>query len=623
MTKKAKILEYLKIVAPILPAPIYWENVNSVILGGNEPIFKASGAMVHDAYVGKTLYELYPETAEHIKQHNEEVMKTGEILSQEEVISDITTGEIKYFMAIKAPLRDDEGNVIGIVGTSIDITAEKEAERLRLENEAHKVQLQAQENFTKIAAQVAHDIKSPTASLLMLLKSCQDIPEKERIALREATMRIQDIASNLLSHYLQQDSNRAMHNEERESILVSALMLELLAEKKLQYQDLAIKIDDYFSQTGHFAFVKIEPSAFKRMLSNLVNNAVDAFEDNQEGRVVVKLDADEKWVKVSIEDNGKGMRPELVDKIMNNVAVTEGKEGGHGLGLTQVRETLQRNQGELEIESKIGQGTKITLTFPRIKASEWIAEEVKLTPNDIVVILDDDNSIHGAWDAHFEPILENAPAIQLKHFTIGKEALAFINALSADERKKVFLLSDYELLKQDLNGLDVIEKSKLQRSILVTSHYANQSVRKRAEKVGTKILPKLLASEIPIKINKSPANKKQDAKANVKQADIVIVDDDQSFIRNLIMFAFSEQNVDEYYDPQKFLDNLDKYSKNTKICLDNNFGHGMRGIDVAKCLHDQGFTQIYMLSGENFNRAEVPSYLTLIMKDDLDAIKKI
>ncbi len=61
---------------------------------------------------------------------------------------------------------------------------------------------------------------------------------------------------------------------------------------------------------------------------------------------------------------------------MHKTAVTQGKESGHGIGLTQVWETLDHNQGELNVVSELGLGTTITLTFPRIKAPHWIAEEI-------------------------------------------------------------------------------------------------------------------------------------------------------------------------------------------------------------------------------------------------------
>jgi PAS domain S-box-containing protein len=615
-----KILEDLQKIASIVPTPIYWEDVNSVILGVNEHIAKAIGLKTQEECIGKTLYDLYPkEMADHIKKHNEEVIRRGEVLSQEEMIKDITTGQIKYFAAVKAPLRDDEGNIIGIVGTSVEITAQKDAERLRLENEMHKKLAQEQEKFIKIANQVAHDIRSPLASLLMIIKSCTEIPESDRIALREASIGIGDIANHLLSQYQKKENDPTSGIEDRQPILVSAMLLQLLTDKKYQYQDLSIKFDHHFIQEGHFAFIKIEPSSFKRMISNIVNNAVDAFDDN-EGKVNVKLDVNNEWVKVIIEDNGKGMPPELVNKIIGNIAVTAGKKTGHGIGLTQVRETLQRNQGEIAIDSELGKGTTIILTFPRIRAPHWIAEEIKLGKADTVIILDDDNSIHGAWRTHFDPILKKAPNIKLKHFVTGKEALEFIAALPPADKKKVFLLTDYELLKQELNGLHVVAKSQIQRSILVTSHYANQLVREQAAKTGTKILPKQLASEIPIKIDETIQYENE--RDLLKNVDAIIVDDDEKFVRNLVIFVFGGKIVDQYHDPYHFLKNVAKYPKDSKIYLDNNFAvKDLSGIELARQLHEQGYTRLYLLSGENFQSDEIPHYLTVIKKDDIDSIK--
>src|SRR5205085_2145278 len=117
------------------------------------------------------------------------------------------------------------------------------------------------------------------------------------------------------------------------------------------------------------------------------------------------------------------------------------------------------------------------------------------------------------------------------------------------------------LLKQELNGLHVVDQSHTKRSILVTSHYANEQVQKQAAKTNTKILPKQLASEIPIKINTN----KQESQNDEKTIDLVIVDDNQAFANALIMFAFDDKRVDTYQDPHKFLENISKYPKNTKI----------------------------------------------------------
>ena len=620
MDTNSQIITALEIAAPILPTPVYWLSKDGVVLGINEHCLKAIGATPD--IIGKTPYEFYPnEIAKHIIQHNTEVIQTGKILSQEEPIEDITTGEVKYFSSIKAPLHDDQGNIIGIVGSSIDITAEKEAERLKLENEAHKVQLQEQEKFTKIAAQVAHDIKSPTASLLMLLKSCQDIPEKERIALREATMRIQDIANNLLNQYQQQDStNIKITNETPEPMLASGFILQVLAEKKLQYQDSAIKFDYECSQIGHFAFINMEPSAFKRMLSNLINNAVDAC-DPKMGKITLKLEADKDLVNIYIQDNGKGMTQATIAKIMNNISLSEGKANGHGIGLTQVRETLARNQGKMTISSQLGQGTQISLSFPRIKAPSWIAESIQLAPDDIIVILDDDSSIHSAWDAHFEPILAQTPSLKIRHFSDGRETLNFITMLPPEQKQKVFLLSDYELLKQDLNGLDVIEQVQLPRSILVTSHYANKEVRARAAQSHTRILPKLLASEIPINIESVVPVAES---STVPPAEMVVMDDSQMFLELLVTMLSQKRKVEGFLNPHHFLARLAEFPKDTIICFDYDFQlPDIDGLRLAEQLHAEGYTRLYLVSGMSFTKDQIPDYVTLVDKCDLGVLEAL
>lgn len=539
--------------------------------------------------------EQYREDDKYVIATNKKLTRIEDIPLQDRVVISETS---------KTPLIQN-GEVVGVLGIYFDITAEKEAEQLRLENEAHKAELQAQESFTKIAAQVAHDIKSPTASLLMLLKSCQeDIPEKETVALREATMRIQDIANNLLNYYLK-DNKNAEVGQTREPLLASALILELIGEKKLQYQDLSISFKTQFSQNGHFAFINVDASAIKRMLSNLINNSVDACE-NKHGQIYLFIDATNEWVKIIIEDNGKGMGPSLVEKINNRLSVSEGKKNGHGLGLVQVREALQDNIG-----------TKIVLTFPRVKASTWIAEEIRLRPQDNIIIVDDDSSIHNAWDAHFETILDKDLGIQVKHFTVGAEALDFIKSLADEEKDRVVLLSDYELLKQNLNGLDIIEQAGITRSILVTSHYTNQKIRKRTEKIGTRLLPKLLASETPIIIEKSITERS-------KPTELIIIDDNPMFLELFALSFSKRKRVEGFHNPHHFLRYLGDYSKDKIICFDYDFNlSDIDGLKLAEKLHNAGYNKLYMISGMNFSADQLPSYLTLVDKGDMSILDKL
>ncbi|HMT02812.1 MAG TPA: PAS domain-containing sensor histidine kinase [Burkholderiales bacterium] len=487
------VLKALEIVAPILPTPVYWHDVNGVVLGVNEHCLKGMGT-IREEVIGRTPYEFYPkDVAEHILKHNEHVIKTGQILSQEEVINNITTGKLVYALAIKSPLYNDEGKVIGILGTSIDITAEKEAEELK--KQANRIVAKEQEKFREIVGQVNHDIRSPLTSLQILTsKFAYLFPEDERNTFNTAITRIIDIANNMMNYFKPKvEVENEILSEENSPLLVSIELLEILAEKKYEYIKNSIEFRHNFSQRGNFIFVNIDPRAFGRMISNIINNAVDSLEDD-EGIVEVKLNVEDEIVEIVIEDNGKGMLEVIKNKIMNNEAISAGKKDGHGIGLTQVRQVLERSGGELDIESKIGEGTKIILTFPKAATPNWIAESIIIN-NNLIVIVDDDPSIHGAWDSRFKT---NASTIAIKHFEVGEEAISYINNLPEIEKQKVLLLTDYELLKQNINGLDVIKQSNIKNCILVTSHYANTKVRELAAKSNVKILPKALAFDIPV-----------------------------------------------------------------------------------------------------------------------------
>ena len=487
-----------------LPCIVFWKNKDFKYVFCNEITAVDFLKLNSPAeIVGKTDFDFGwdPEIAQWVRQTDEEILRTGKPLLGTEVTVKMRDGRNVNLSGNRMPLFNNNGEVTGIVGISVDITAQKEAEVLKVENEAQKAILQEQEKFKKIANQVAHDIRSPLASMLMILKASDAMPERERVALRTAATRINDIANNLLSSFVKMEdsSHPAPVREEREPMLLSPVILQMLTDKKYQFQDKPVKFEHHFTQAGNFAWIKTQPTAFKCMLSNIINNAVEAFDEN-DGDVTLHLDATAEQVVLVVEDNGKGMRPELVQKIMNHVAVTDGKPDGHGIGLTQVRDTLQNNEGTLAIETREGVGTKMIATFPRVTSENWIADSMQLAEDDIVVILDDDSSIHLAWNTRFDGLVKQFSNLTVRHFEFGQECIDFINGLAPERIGKVFLLTDYELLKQDLNGLDVIHQTPVHRSVLVTSYYADKSIRACASKAGTTILPKQLAYDIPIHI---------------------------------------------------------------------------------------------------------------------------
>lgn len=590
---------------------VYWKNKEGKYLGANQNQAIGFGFNSPAEFIGKTIYEILDDqpSAASIDAIDQRIMAEDKPLVFAERI--MTPFGERFYHSQKSAIHDETGEVIGLLGFAMDIT-----EITQREEEVKK----ERDRLIKIAAQVAHDIRSPAASVLMLAKSCQAIPEKERIALREAAMRIQDIANNLLCEYKPNDSTRIVAKK-TEPILISMLVFQLVAEKRLQYSDLSIQLDCEISSEATFCLIYAKEVEIQRALSNLINNAVEAYESKSGIKIVLKIDADAELVKLTVTDFGKGMSKELIEKLNDEDAVTQGKASGHGIGLLQVKETVRDNHGQFLIESTLGQGTTMTIALPRHPSLPWFADKISLNANDWVIILDDDLSIHGAWDARFDSILQKTPDLTIQHFTDGAELILFINQLSPKDKQRIYLLADYELLNQDLTGLTVIADTQVERAILVTSHYADPMVKSQAITTGTKILPKQLASEIEIEIKYNSIVSEEDQVLD--KIDAIIVDDDENYVNVLISFAFQGQTVSQYHDPQSFLAALPNLPRHMKVFLDNNFnGARIKGLDIANRLDELGFTRLYLLSGEVLND-EIPDYLTVINKSDIDRIKNL
>jgi PAS domain S-box-containing protein len=616
---RASMFKRLEDIAEVIPAPFFWTDLNHVFLGVNSIGLKevGLGSDCPEKIIGSTMYNIYPkELADELTGNHRQVIATGKPLRKQEVIRNITTGKLQHYEATLAPLHDDEDNIIGLYGISINITAQKEAERLRQESEIKQAQLVQQEKFSQVISQAVHDIRSPLVSMKMILKTCAELPTPTRLALQEAATSIDDIAENLLQNWRPSQDGQAPDIEEKtEPVLVSLLLMQVLASKRFQFQDTNIKFSHQINQADYFACIKANSSRFKRMLSNIINNAVAAYED-KDGQIICTLESKNNQVLISIQDQGKGIPADVLKKIRAGIAVTSGKKDGHGLGLTQVRDTITLFQGKLAIDSVVRKGTKVQLNFPRSRLAPWLADSVTINADDTLVVLDDEESMHQAWKEYFKQSDCYQHFSQHSvHFTQGQAAVDYING--AEDKDKLFLLTDYELLKQPLNGVDVIKRTGLRRVIVVTSHHDDKQLRGYIINAGIKLLPKQLAWQVPINIKAQIAT----AKA-VHKARIVILDDDRNFTSSFdLFFAEPDKPIDAYNQPDELLKNLPGYNKDTKFYLDHNLSCEVSGLDIAQQLYAAGYTRLFLLSGQKPKEGTLPAYVTFIDKRDLTSIE--
>jgi signal transduction histidine kinase len=356
-----------------------------------------------------------------------------------------------------------------------------------------KAEIEAEDN---LAAQVAHDIRSPLAALDVALIELENLPEETRTLVRSATQRIRDIANNLLLKSNNKKLNPNTDNVSTKGVAsihhIASLLEAILSEKRIEYRKRSeINFEYLPDQETYTFFAEINVSEFNRVISNLINNSVEAIANN--GHIQVSLTKNRTNLIVLVKDNGCGVNPEIIPRLGER-GVTVGKlnkESGSGLGIFHAKSTLASWNGFVEITSKLNFGTSVSLTLPAAVKPAWFVKTIFIKSDQSVVVADDDPSIHQVWENRFKSAGVNA---RLTHLYTTDELFIWCNANSAD-----LYLIDFEFAGSEESGLEIIEKLNLsKKSILVTSRHEEASIQKKCQNLKVGLIPKALASIVPI-----------------------------------------------------------------------------------------------------------------------------
>lgn len=466
--------------------------------------------------------------------------------------------------------------------------------------------LAAKEQFASLASQVSHDIRSPLTALDMVLGDIGALPEDKRIMARNATQRIKDIANNLLQHSKSNSNSdkvvalKSNLNSAPTVQLISSMLEVIVSEKRTQFRERpGIEVDLDLTEGGYGLFASIDLREIKRIISNLINNSVEAMGDKDIIRI--QLDSpDSNSVRIRILDNGKGIPPEVLAKLGNR-GVTHGKEGaesGSGLGIYHAKTTIESCGGKFLIDSVVGQGTTISIILPRTKVPSWFVEKIEVEEFSSgqkyrkykIVVLDDDVSIHQIWTKRFSSALL---PVELVHFSSPEEFSRWAEAGNKADR----YLFDYELLGHKETGLDVVERFGLkEKAILVTSRFELPSITARCEANSVGLIPKGLAPIVPI-VKKVPK----------EFYDAIVIDDDD--LVHLTWNVYAKDNSKTlacFKTVEAFITKSQKLDLKCPIYIDSNLGNEVKGEEVAKKIFDAGFSIIYLATG--FEPSSFPKF---------------
>ncbi len=214
----------------------------------------------------------------------------------------------------------------------------------------------AEANVGKIASRVAHDIRSPVGAIRAALRAPDMNRADVKSVLEASVARIQGIADELLRYRKSLVSTL--------SVDIVSLVRDVVRDKKFELMDRGIDIDCSFEGEAARSQLRvlIPMIDFCRMLSNFLNNAVDASQVGQSIHVVVTR-AD-SFVKILIKDFGCGMPEDLVAKLMAGLSPTSRSQIGNGIGFQSARLIVLENKGSIDLSSKVSEGTVLEIRLP-------------------------------------------------------------------------------------------------------------------------------------------------------------------------------------------------------------------------------------------------------------------
>jgi PAS domain S-box-containing protein len=362
-----------------IPDIVAFKDANGRHILTNKALEEFMG-LSHDALSGKTVEDIFPpEIAVLCRQNDERAMRSpGPIRSEES----IGKGAGRVILdTIKTPVRDEDGNVKGLVMVGRDITERKHAEealqqaREQLEQRVQERTLELQKTHAQLlhaeklsaigslSASIAHEFNNPLFGVMNVLSGIkrkgavsENIEEMVEMAIKECH-RMKNLIIDL------QDFNRPTSGIVGPMDIHACIDSILLLSKK-EFFAKKISIEKKYGE--NIPEIKAVNDQIKQVFLNLLNNAADACTGIENATITIRTAlTDKETLTIRIQDTGKGIKPEHMGRIFDPFFTTKPEIKGTGLGLSISYGIIKKHGGRIDVESEEGKGTTVTVTLPR------------------------------------------------------------------------------------------------------------------------------------------------------------------------------------------------------------------------------------------------------------------
>jgi PAS domain S-box-containing protein len=267
-------------------------------------------------------------------------------------------GDPLYTQLLISPIIDNEGKVVGYLGSHRDITEQKQLEQQLMHS-------QKMESIGTLAAGIAHEVGNPLASISsivqVLLRTISDDFARDKLGLVEAQVhRITKIIRDLVD--FSRPSNYQIQPTDVVKTLTDAVEIVKMGKK-------AKEITFVTHVRRQLPLLSLVPDQISQVFINILLNAVDALHGKR-GTITSEVERESERIRVTITDNGQGITPENMSKVFEPFFTTKPVGEGTGLGLWVSYGIVRSFGGDITVTSAWGQGTSFSIILP-LNAKEY------------------------------------------------------------------------------------------------------------------------------------------------------------------------------------------------------------------------------------------------------------
>ena len=373
--------QLLRTLIDSLPDYIFVKDTASRFVLTNQAVAERFGATSPAELVGKSDFDfLPPAIAAQFYADEQALFSSGQALINHEEYNEELSGQRRWFLATKIPLRNRAGEIVGMVGNARDITEWKEVKEERARLELKLQESQHLESLGRLASGVAHDFNNLLGAILgnASLARLDTPPESpaqicleqiEKTAWRAAELVRQLLAYSGQVGLTARPVNLTALVEEMDPLFRSVVSSSTGLEYRLDEQ---------------LPPVSGDATQLRQVVMNLVINASEAI-GAQAGLIRIstgveaadrleapQIPVDEpptgRYVCLAVEDNGPGIDAETRARMFEPFFTT--KFMGRGLGLPAVLGIVRSHHGTLQVASAPGKGATFTVLLPALAAEE-------------------------------------------------------------------------------------------------------------------------------------------------------------------------------------------------------------------------------------------------------------